>query len=164
MGTATATQSTAVQTRELMITRRGMANLMTGSFPNPDGPEPNPHGPFGPVSHDWLAWRSAGDARKMIDQCFAQYQMGQAGGEMSEKMLAVVLSNISSFVDGYCGTPPLRPWPPRRDVTKLRPVDLLVAGAQFEKVAELMPDHPLQASFSSAADRLFAAGLQGLER
>ncbi len=128
------------------------------SEPNPDPwrfePEPEP-------------WRSAILARTVIDRVVAQYQFAEtlAGAQQSERSLQAVRSQIQAFVDDYCGTRPPKwswpwPWPPKVDSTRLRPIDLLVAGAQFQKAAALQ--NPLQADFSSAADQLFETGLKRL--
>ena len=77
-------------------------------------------------------------------------------------------SYIREFVDDYCGTRPPRwpwpwPWPPMGDPAQLRPIDLLMAGAQFQKAADSMMENPMQADFSNAADQLIEAGLRRME-
>src|SRR5262249_55874872 len=88
--------------------------------------------------------------------------------EQSERLTAAFGLQIREFVDDYCGTRPPRwprpwPWPPKFDPAQLRPLDLLVAGAQFQKAADSAPSNPLQAEFSAAADRLFETGLKRIE-
>ncbi|MGH8582642.1 MAG: hypothetical protein ACREWG_07590 [Gammaproteobacteria bacterium] len=113
-------------------------------------------------------WRSAVLARTVIDRAVAQYQFAEtlAGAEQSQKPIEAVRSQIRGFVDDYCGTRPPKwpwpwPWPPKFDSARLRPLDLLVAGAQFQKAADLQ--NPLQADFSAGADQLFETGLKRLE-
>ena len=80
----------------------------------------------------------------------------------SENALKAIRSVIRDVVDDWCGVCPSKwPWPARFDAVQLRPIDLLVAGAQFHKAASL--DNPLQADFSAAADQLFATGLERIE-
>jgi hypothetical protein len=49
------------------------------------------------------------------------------------------------------------------DPAELNPIDLLVAGAQFQKAADSVADGPLQADYSAAAHRLLKTGMQRLE-
>jgi hypothetical protein len=49
------------------------------------------------------------------------------------------------------------------DPAELNPIDLLVAGAQFQKAADSVANSPLQADYSAAADRLLKTGMQRLE-
>jgi hypothetical protein len=112
-------------------------------------------------------WRSAFLARTVIDQAVAQYRSAEMlSAEQSERAFEAVRSYMREFVDDYCGTRPPRwprpwPWPPQLDSVQLHPIDLLVAGAQFQKAADF--DHPLRTDFSSAADQLFEAGLRRME-
>jgi hypothetical protein len=153
-------------------------------YPNPDDPD----SPIGPVTRalTWILlnpqplppvagphpepWRSAFLARMVIDQAVAQYRLAEilSTGEQSEKAFEVVRSVIHEFVDDYCGNRPLRwpfPWPlPLRwETVQIGPLDLLTAGAQFQKAADAMADKPLQANFSAAANQLFEAGLRRME-
>jgi hypothetical protein len=108
-------------------------------------------------------WRSALLARAVIDQAVAQYRYTEMlSPAQSERAFEEIRSSIREFVDDYCGTRPPRwprpwPWPPRMNSDQPRPLDLLVAGAQFQKAADF--DNPLQTDFSSAADQLFETGL-----
>jgi hypothetical protein len=55
------------------------------------------------------------------------------------------------------------PRPPTFDPAQLRPLDLLIAGAQFQKAADWAPNNPLQAEFTAAADQLFETELKRIE-
>jgi hypothetical protein len=130
------------------------------------GPGPQPWY-FGPVPDPW---RSAFLARTVIDRAVAHYQFAEAsaGREQLERTTATIGAQLREFVDDYCGTRPPRwprpwPWPPHFDAAQLRALDLLVAGAQFHKAADVAPDSPLHAEFSAAAEQLFEAGLRRLE-
>lgn len=132
----------------------------------PFGPQPEPWR-FGPQPQPW---RSAFLARAVIDRAVAQYQFAEAlaGTEQSERITAAIGSQIREFVDDYCGTRPPRwprpwPWPANFDPAQLHPLDLLIAGAQFQKAADLAPNNPLQADFSTAANQLFETGLKRME-
>jgi hypothetical protein len=133
---------------------------VTGPVPDPWrlGPGPQP-------------WRSAFLARTVIDRAVAQYQFAEvlAGTEQSEGVTTAVGLQIREFVDDYCGTRPPKwprplPWPPQFDPAQLRPLDLLIAGAQFQKAADLAPDNPLREDFLAAANQLFETGLRRMER
>lgn len=135
------------------------------SLPPIAGPHPDPWR-FGPRPEPW---RSALLARTVIDQAIALYRSAELlPAEQSERTFAAVRSSIREFVDDYCGTRPPRwprpwPWPPKFDSARLRPLDLLVAGVQFQKAADFGSNNPLQADFSAAADQLLETGLQRLE-
>jgi hypothetical protein len=115
-------------------------------------------------------WRSALMARAVIDQAVAVYRSAEilSTTEQPERAFEGVRAYIHEFVDDYCGTAPRRwprpsPWPLTSDALSLDPLDLLVAGAQFQKAADAAPDSPLQADFSAAADQLLETGLQRME-
>jgi hypothetical protein len=159
--------------------------------PDDPGDPRNPWGPYGPIGPvaqalrdlSWvllnpqplppvagpspLPWRSAFLARTVIDQAVAQYRSAEMlSAEQSARALEAVRSYIREFVDDYCGTRPPKwprpwPWPPKLDSVQPHPVDLLVAGAQFQKAADF--DNPLRTDFSSAADQLFETGLRQME-
>jgi hypothetical protein len=117
-----------------------------------------------------LPWRSALVARAVIDQSVAQYRFAEVmgSGEHSEGAIETIRRHIKEFVDDYCGTGAHRwplpwPFPLGLDPAELNPIDLLVAGAQFQKAADSVADSPLQADYSAAADRLLKTGMQRLE-
>ena len=117
-----------------------------------------------------VPWRSALVARAVIDQSVAQYQFAEVvgGGEHSEGAIETIRRHIREFVDDYCGTGARRwplpwPFPLGLDPAELNPIDLLVAGAQFQKAADSVADGPLQADYSAAADRLLETGMKRLE-
>ena len=105
----------------------------------------------------------------VIDRVVSEYQFAEVatGAAQPEANLEGVRVRISEFVDDICGTKLPRwplpwPWPPKLDPTQIRPLDLLMAGVQFQKAADAMADNPLQADFTGAADRLLETGLQRL--
>ena len=117
-----------------------------------------------------VPWRSALVARAVIDQSVAQYRFAEVmgGGEHSEGAIETIRRHIREFVDDYCGTGARRwplpwPFPLGLDPAELNPIDLLVAGAQFQKAADSVANSPLQADYSAAADRLLKTGMQRLE-
>jgi hypothetical protein len=106
----------------------------------------------------------------VIDRVIAENQFAEvaAGAVRSEGPLDVARVRISELVDEFCGTRPPRwpwpwPWPPKLDPAQIRPLDLLLAGAQFQRTADAMADNPLQADFTAAAERLLETGLKRLE-
>jgi hypothetical protein len=136
-------------------------------------PQPQPWR-FGPQPDPWLSdypnpprpWLSGLIARTTINQAVAQYRFAEtlAGQEHLEKAAAAIGSQIREFTDDFCGNGRPRwpwPWPPKFDPATLGPIELLIAGAQFHKAAQL--DNPLRTFFTTAADQLFATGLQRLE-
>ena len=117
-----------------------------------------------------VPWRSALVARAVIDHSVAQYRFAEVvgGGEHSEGTIETIRRHIREFVDDYCGTGARRwplpwPFPLGLDPAELNPIDLLVAGAQFQKAADSVANSPLQADYSAAADRLLKTGMQRLE-
>lgn len=169
--------------QNITLTKAALVKLLD-EYPNPD--DSGPYGPIGPIIHFIIKellesklypipiphvprpepdpWRLAGLARMIIDQAVTQYQFASvsAGSELSEKAIAVARVYVHDAIDDWCGTRPRKwPRPPKFDPAQLRPIDLLVAGAQFQKVAAL--SNPLQAVFSEAADKLFSTGLKRME-
>jgi len=159
--------------------RRRWASVMLNPQPLPPNPDPwrkwasvmlNPQ-PLPPVAGPQPdPWRTAFLARTVIDQAMAQARSAEllSGGSQAEGALEAARSYLSEFVDDFCGTVPRRwplpwPWPLTSEPAPRDPLDLLVAGAQFQKVADAIVDNPLQADLHAAADRLFEAGLKGLE-
>jgi hypothetical protein len=114
-------------------------------------PQPLPPGPD--------PYRSAVLARAMIGRAVSQQQFAEVlENGQSDHSIGAIGAQISEFIDDYCGTRP-----PRRPGPRPRALDLLIAGAQFQKAADTMNDNPLQTVFSTAADQLFNAGLTRLE-
>lgn len=172
----------------ITISKVSLVKLMDLSFnPNPDddGDPNNPFGPYGPgtpVLRDLIAagllnpgvirlrpppqpYRSVLDARAVIDRAFSQYQFAEMlrGSEQSENIISATRSQIQEFVDEYCGNGrPKWPRPRRLDAAELQPIDLVVAGVQFQKMADLAVDNPLREDLVAAADKLLEVGLKGL--
>ena len=172
--------------QDITLPKSALVNLLD-SLLNPHPDDPGPYGPIGPIIHSILSelawmqlnpqplppksgphpepWRSTALARTVIDRAVTQYQLAEAlaGTEQSERITKVIGSQIREFVDDYCGTRPPRwpwPWPPQFDPTQLRPVDFVIAGAQFQKAADSTAHCPLQSDFLIAAERLFETGLK----
>jgi hypothetical protein len=145
--------------------------LMLNPQPLPPDPPPDLR-TAGPVPDPWRVagpgpqpWRAAMLARHVIDRLVAEAQLGEVLAGGSQTNPEGVQAHLFEFVDDYCGTRPPRwprpwPWPPRRDP---RGLDLLVAGAQFQKAADAMSDNPLQADFAAAADRFLTVGLERMQ-
>src|SRR5262249_52619619 len=104
-------------------------------------------------------WRSAAVARQVISMA----AVSQAATD-EETGLHRARSILGVFLDDFCGTGPSRrfplppPWP--RSGIKPTAVDLLVAAAQFQAVANTLKGHPMAESLAHGADRLLEVGLQ----
>ena len=84
--------------------------------------------------------------------------------EQTEKVISATRTQLQEFVDDYCGTGRLK-WPrPRKlDNVELQPIDLVAAGVQFQKMADLASvDNPLRDDLAAAADKLLEVGLERL--
>lgn len=136
---------------------------------------PQPLPPVGgPVPDHWRLsgplpdpWRAALLARLAIDRLVAEGQHAEVA-ERAEGGHDAIRIWIAQLVDEFCGNRPPRwplpwPWPPKLDAAQLRPMDLLMVGAQLQRAADAMVDNPLQAGFAAAADQLLETGLQRLE-
>ena len=138
-------------------------------------PQPLPPGPdrwrarvaarFGPG--DPQPWRGAALARAVIHQAVAQATLaelmhGERGGAAGER----IAERLSQFVDDYCGTPPRPPrpwWWVEEKGFEVTPVDLIGAGAQFQRAAERLGDSALQPALAAAADKLIQTGVERLQ-
>jgi hypothetical protein len=156
------------------VTKAALVKLVDGML-NPQPLPPlwlfNPYllpSKAGPVPDPWL---SAMVARAVIDQVVAQNRLAEVigGSERAESAIEALRSQIGEFVDEYCGTGQPRRWPlPYPFPLGVEPVahasiDLLAAGAQFQKAADSVAEGPLQGDFSAAADRLLETGMGHLE-
>jgi hypothetical protein len=134
--------------------------------PQPLPPDPPPDlWRFGPLPDPW---RATLFARQTIDRLVTEARFGEvaAGSVQADQVIEVVRAHVFEFVDDFCGNRPPRwprpgAWPPTRNPGGL---DLLLAGAQFQKAADAMSDNPLRADFSAAADRFFSIGLERMQR
>ena len=117
------------------------------------------------------AWRQ-GDRSGPVAQSRSA-EMRDTASEPSEGALKAVAqlgtSASSSRTIIAAAGPPQMACPVARSVAAGRgeprpigPLDLLVAGSQFQRAADAAQS-PLQADFSAAADQLFQAGLQRME-
>ena len=133
--------------------------------PGPDygGPGPfemlrlNPQ-PLPPLSRSALAARTA-IAQALTSQESAELLRNDETG----RAVARIQGTVSDLIDDWCGTRPPRPFPwpwgpVLRGTEELTSSDLLVAGAQFQKAAEVLEGSALGQTFQDAADRLFETG------
>lgn len=122
------------------------------------GPEPDP-------------WRAAALARSVINEALAQATLaevihGERGGAASER----IAEHISQFVDDLCPPPPKPPRPPRRwwwldeQGFEVSAVDLITAGAQFQRAADRLTESALQPALAAAADKLVQTGVERLQQ
>jgi hypothetical protein len=90
--------------------------------------------------------------------------LSKAAAADEETGLRTARSMLGVFVDNFCGAAPSRrfalppPWP--RSGTKPNAVDLLVAAAQFQAVANALKGQPIGEALAEGADRLLEVGLQ----
>lgn len=133
----------------------------------PGGPHPEPWR-TGPGPQPWRMgptpdpWRAVQFARTVIDRAVAQYQFAEVLTGMDERTFDAIGEQIREFIDEFCGTRPPRwprPWPRRWSADDLQPLDLLVAGAQFQYAADAMEHNRLQTDLAAAADQLIETGL-----
>jgi hypothetical protein len=138
--------------------------------PGPDfgGPGPfemlrlNPQ-PLPPLSRFVFAARTA-IARALASQESAAL----LGNDEEGRALPRIQGTVSELVDDWCGTRPPRPFPwpwgpVLRGTEEVKSSELLVAGAQFHKAAEVLEGSALGQTFKDAADRLFQTGAARLE-
>lgn len=92
----------------------------------------------------------------------AQLIEALAAPEQRERAIAVIGHQIADVVDDWCGTRiPARPHPPKFGDVAWSPLELLVAGAQFQQAATT--NHLLHSFLTEAADQLFTTGLKQLD-
>jgi hypothetical protein len=169
--------------QQITMPRSVLARLINDAYPDPD--DAGPYGPYGPVLRRVVeamlnpqplppkarrlpdGWFGAAAAGATIRYALDRQELAAAAGQVNDSVPA----SIRRFIEDFCGTPPRKPWPlpyppPKwwRDVEEIGPVDVLVAAAQFHRVAETMPDNPLAAEFDTGADKLFDASIQQLGR
>jgi hypothetical protein len=119
-----------------------------------------------------IPWISAVAARSVIDYAVTLGRSADAAvsDEQGDQAMKAAQMAIHEFVDDLC--PPPRfprkwprpwPWPWQLDADFVAdPVDVLVAGVQFQKAADVSRGGPLAADFERAADVLFETGFQRL--
>ena len=175
-----------------IFTKSMLVKLFDGlGYPNPDDPgDPNnpwgPYGPHGPIIHGWgwawlnpqplppreggpqpEPWRAGLFARMVIDRMAMHYKFGElvTGREFSDRTIESLRAQLYDDVNDWCGTVPKKwPFPGPRPPKFDNPLELLFAGAEFQRVADSFPDNPLQADFAAAADQLIQTGLERLEK
>jgi hypothetical protein len=141
-------------------------------LPPREGPLPDPWrfttdviGRLGPHPQPW---RVGTAARHAIAAMIARFRQAEFAdhGEQSERSFTAFRAELRDLVDDWCGNRPPRwpwPWPPRRDRRELYGEELLVAGAQFSRIAEAMADNPLRDDFAAAATQFLETGLKRLD-
>ena len=116
-------------------------------------------------------WRVAALSRTVISRAIDSFEAAGiiiVGGDV-EATTREITQSIEQYVDDLCPERPKRPkpfpwpWAWLVDLTKIEPVSVLAAGAEFAAVADALGEHPLQPAFAEAADRLFESGLARLE-
>ena len=177
---------------ELSLSKQVLIELLERASPDPCEPygcdpwEPPPgqQPPWGPGDIDILLrlnpqplpprrghWRAANAARTIIAQVLNLHEVSEAlASDGGEQAVGMIQSKVSEFVDDWCGTgtrPKPFPWPWGpivRGTEELQPIELIVAGAQFQKAADALEGNAaLQESFEGAADRLLQTGVSRLE-
>jgi hypothetical protein len=174
MGRTIVRLSEVTMDRQLTVSRSVLAGVLNHMYPDPEAVGPlGPYGPVvrrsveraGPLPDPWLGAAAAG---ALIRHVLGQQELAVSLGA-AERGNELARTSIQRFVADFCGTPPRPhwpfPWPPPPwwAQGEVRPVDVLVAGAQFHRVAETMPDNVLAAEFDAGADELFAVGLRQLD-
>jgi hypothetical protein len=175
---------------ELSLSKQALIELLERASPDPcepygcDPSEPPNEPPEPPIWEfpRWLRlnpqplppkghWRSANAARTIIAQALTLHEWTEAlASDGGERALGVIEREVSEFVDDWCGTRPHPkpfpwPWGPIvRGTEELQPIELIVAGAQFQKAADALGGHALQERFERAADRLLQTGVSRLEK
>ena len=126
------------------------------------GPSPEPWGPH-PEPWAWALLTRATISRHLT-------QLETAGiiivsGDL-EHAIRSAGESLVAFADDICGTPPHPrpfpfpgPWGPVLDPETLHPLNLLVAGVEFQRAADSLSEHPLHDAFERSAERLLDAGL-----
>ncbi len=127
------------------------------------GPSPEP---WGPHPEPWL-WAAV--TRATISTHLNRLEAAGiiiVSGDL-EHAIRSTGESLVAFVDDICGTPPRPrpfppPWGPVLDPETLHPLNLIVAGAQFQKAADALGDHPLHDTFEESAERLLSTGIARL--
>ena len=121
---------------------------------------------WGPRPEPWL-WAVV--ARAVITEHLDRLTMAGiiiVSGD-TEHPVRVLTESLSAFTDEICGTPPHKgpfpgPWGPLLDTDTLHPVNLILAGIQFQKAADSLQSHPLHDAVDQAAERLLREGFDRL--
>ncbi len=154
----------------LVLSRALWAMLNPQPLPPVAGPQPEPWRQRAMFDPEPSPWRSALLARGVVDQAVAAHQATEmfGNGAQTERASQAIRAYVHQFADDYCGTVPHRwprpwPWPYTWEPEQITPLELLVAGAQFQKAADALTDSPLHEDFASVANQLFETGLKRLE-
>ncbi len=122
--------------------------------------------PLPPKGH----WRSASVAQLTIARALALHEAAEVlASDGGERAMGRIQRNVGGL-DDWCGTRPHPrpypwPWGPLvRGTEELQPIELIVAGAQFQKAADALEGSALRETFQGAADRLLETGLARLEK
>jgi hypothetical protein len=116
-------------------------------------------------------WRPASVARLAISQSLAMHELAEVlAPDGGKRAVDLIQRNVSDLVDDWCGTRPHPkpypwPWGPIiRSTDELQPIELIVAGAQFQKAADALNNSVLRDAFQEAANRLLKTGVARLEK
>jgi hypothetical protein len=175
----------------LTLSTTAIAALVSSVLrPVPDDPEPV--GPGGPVIRwgDWVMlnpqplppreswgpspepWSWAVAVRAELSRALDQFEQAAiiiVSGRDPEGAWEATETPLTRLVDDFCGTQPRPrpfpgPWGPRLTSEPLSGRSLMIAGAQFQQVADYLGDHPLNPGLEDAARRLFETGIARLEQ
>ena len=123
--------------------------------------------PLPPKGH----WRPTSVARLTIARALALHEAADVlASDGGERAMGRIQRNVGELVDDWCGTRPHPrpypwPWGPLvRGTEELQPIELIVAGAQFQKAADALEGSALREIFQGAAGRLLETGLARLEK
>lgn len=138
-------------------------------------PEPNPWRGQAALAHAHAApqiMRGAFFARSVIDRANSLLRAAAvfSGGESGERATGVIVSQVMEDIENYCGNgmrhwPFPWPWPGpwKLDPVDISPIDLLVAGSEFQSYVDTFKGAPLSDAFGKAAETLLATAAKRLE-
>ena len=111
-------------------------------------------------------------ARAVIDRADSLLRASAVftGGEGEKQATGVIISQVMEDIDDYCGNgmrhwPFPWPWPGpwKFDPVDISPIDLLVAGSEFQSYVDTFKAGPLTEAFAKAAETLMATAATRLE-
>jgi hypothetical protein len=139
------------------------------------GPQPNPWRGQAALPHAHAAPQimlGAFFARSVIDRANSLLRASAvlAGGESEKRATGVIVSQVMEDIENICGNgmrhwPFPWPWPGpwKLDPVEISPIDLLVAGSEFQAYVDTFKGAPLTDAFAKAAETLMATAAKRLE-
>ena len=176
---------------DLTLSNQTLIKLLERASPDPcepygcDPSEPGPSEPHEPPPWEFPRalrlnreplppkghWRPASVARNAIAQSLAMHEWAEVlAADGGKRAVDIIQRNVSELVDDWCGTRPHPrpypwPWGPIvRGTDELQPIELIVAGAQFQKAVDALNSSVLRETFQEAANRLLKTGVSRLEK